>query len=388
VTDRLYYRDAYLADFEATVVDRADQGLRVYLDRTSFYPTSGGQPHDTGRLDDAPVVDVIDEGERIAHVLAAPLPAGRVRGRVDWDRRFDHMQQHTGQHLLSAILAERLGLETVSVHFGAAVATLDLAAPGLRSDQVAEVERLANRAVTEDRPVTVSFEDGATAGGLRRPTDRPGVLRVVTIDGLDRSACGGTHVRATGEIGVILIRRVERVKQHVRLEFLCGERAVRRARADADLLAALAAAHSAAAEELPALLESQRAELKAAAAALRGLEETVAGFRARELYAALSPDHLGRRVAIVREPEGPIERLRPLAQAFTALPASLFVGLVQRPPAVLVAAAADLGVDAGKVLKATLEKHGGRGGGSARSAQGTVQEPESLEQVVADVLAG
>jgi len=388
VTERLYYHDAYLADFDAAVVHRADDGRRVYLDRTAFYPTSGGQPFDIGRLGEAEVVDVVDEGERIAHLLAGPVAGDRVRGRVDWPRRFDHMQQHTGQHLLSAVIADRFGHETVSVHFGKDSSTLDLAATALPQDRVAEVERLANRRVTQNRPVTIEFEDAARAVGLRKATDRQGTIRIVAIEGLDRSACGGTHVRATGEIGAILIRKVERVKQLVRLEFLCGERAVRRARADADLLAGIAAAYSAAADELPALLEGQRAELKAATTARRELAEAAAGLRARELYAGAAPDARGRRVAIVRETAGPVDRLRALGQAYSALPAAVFLGVVESPPAVLLAAGRDAGMDAGKLLKSALEARGGRGGGNARSAQGTVRDRADLDPVVAALLAG
>jgi alanyl-tRNA synthetase len=382
VTDRLYYSDAYLVDFDAFVVDRGDGGRRVYLDRSAFYPTSGGQPFDTGRLGEVEVVDVVDEGERIAHVLSGPPAGDRLHGRVDWGRRFDHMQQHTGQHLLSAVIAERFGHETVSVHFGRESSTLDLTTASLSHAHVVEAERLVNRAVTDNRPVTVGFEDAATATGLRKPSDRQGTIRIVTIDGLDRSACGGTHVRATGEIGAILIRKVERVRQVTRLEFLCGERAIHRARTDADLLISLASAHSAAAEELPALLEAQRAELKAGAVARRELEETVAGFRARELYASITPDARGRRLAIVREAQGPIERLRPLSQAFASFPQAVFIGVVEQPPSILLAVAADAGMDAGKQLKTALESAGGRGGGTPRSAQGTVKELADLDAVV------
>jgi alanyl-tRNA synthetase len=253
MTHRLYFTDAYLTTFAATVTARADDGRRLYLDRTAFYPTSGGQPFDTGRLGGVVVVDVIDEGDRIAHLLDAPAAGDRLEGAIDWARRFDHMQQHTGQHLLSAVLAERFGLTTVSVHFGRESATLDLDAAALEHAQLVDAELAANAAVSENRPVTVSFEEAGSAPGLRKTSDREGTLRIITIEGLDRSACGGTHVRATGEIGAISIRKVERVKQHVRLEFLCGLRAVRRARADADLLSTIAASRSAAADELPAL---------------------------------------------------------------------------------------------------------------------------------------
>ena len=232
----------------------------------------------------------------------------------------------------------------------------------------------------------VSFEEAAAAAGLRKASDREGTLRIVTIRDLDRSACGGTHVRATGEIGAIAIRKVERVKQHVRLEFLCGLRAVRRARADADLLSALATSHSATAEELPALLEAQRAELKAGAAARRELEEAVAGYRARELHASTPPDARGRRVAVVREAAGPVERLRALALAYTGLAGGVLIAVVAEPPAMLLATAADTGLDAGRILKPALEANGGRGGGNARMAQGSVRDVVALEGVVEAVL--
>ena len=380
MTERLYYQDAYLAAFQATVLERADDGRRLYLDRTAFYPTSGGQPHDTGRLGGVEVVDVVDEGERIAHLVAAPVPAGTIRGEVDWARRFDLMQQHTGQHLLSAVLEDLHGFHTVSVHFGQDASTLDLDTPAITPEQVAAAETRANLVVTENRPVSIGFEDAAAAAGLRKPSDRAGPLRIVTILELDRSACGGTHVRATGEIGPILIRKVERVRKAVRLEFLCGMRAVRRARADQELLARLAAQYSAAQDELPALVEAQRGELKDAVAGRREAEAQLDRYRAAELYAGAAPDAAGLRRIVVRE-EGGIDRLRGLAQAVAALPRAVFVGVAASPPGLLVAASEDSGRDAGAMLRGALAPAGGRGGGTPRLAQGTVGA-EALERVV------
>jgi Ser-tRNA(Ala) deacylase AlaX len=204
-TERLYYADSYLTEFEATVLGHGDGG-RVYLDRSAFYPTSGGQQHDVGSLQVAgaeprlAVVDVVDEGDRVAHVLGAEdvrhLAEGRrVRGQLDWARRFDHMQQHSGQHLLSAVFQELLELGTVSVHFGLDASTLDLDAASIDPEQVLAVERRANAAVFENRSVSASVEE--TAEGLRKQSARAGPLRIVTIDALDRSACGGTHVAKT-----------------------------------------------------------------------------------------------------------------------------------------------------------------------------------------------
>jgi alanyl-tRNA synthetase len=378
MTLRLYYTDAYLRDFDAAVVDQADGGRRIYLDRTAFYPSSGGQPHDTGTLGGVPVLDVVDEGDRVAHVLAAPPGGDAVHGSVDWPRRFDHMQQHTGQHLLSAVLHERFGHATVAVHFGRESSTLDLDAPGLEHERLVEAEARANEIVTEDRTVEVSFEEASEAAGLRKASDREGTLRIVTIRDLDRSACGGTHVRTTGEIGPILIRKSERVKKSVRLEFLCGARAVRRARADLDLLSRLAGHFSAAADELPALMDAQRADLKAAVAARRALEESLAGYRARELYAAAGATV--PRWVILREERGPIERLRPLAQAIAAMPQAVFVGWSTDPPALLLATSPDSGVDAGSALRSVLEEVGGRGGGNARLAQGIAPSAAGVER--------
>src|SRR5581483_3330836 len=228
-TERLYYQDSYLSAFTAQVIDSARDPATVYLNRTAFYPTSGGQPFDTGAIAGVPVLDVVDEDERIAHRLASPLPSGPVECVIDWGRRFDHMQQHTGQHLLSAVLEEQFGLHTVSFHLSSESATIDLEGGAAENRTMEEAERRANEIICENRPVRIEFQHAAEVQGLRKASDREGTLRIISIEGLDRSACGGTHVRATGEIGAILIRKLEKVRQSTRVEFLCGGRAIRRA---------------------------------------------------------------------------------------------------------------------------------------------------------------
>jgi alanyl-tRNA synthetase len=389
MTTRLYYTDAYLATFDARIVDRADGGRRVYLDRTAFYPTSGGQPFDIGTIADVAVTDVVDEADRIAHIVAEPPPEtpNSVACVIDWPRRFDHMQQHTGQHLLSAVLAEMLGHQTVGVHFGAHVSSLDLDVDAVAHDDIVAVERRANELVVENRPVTVSFEDAGAADGLRKASAREGTLRVVTIKDVDRSACGGTHVRATGEVGPILVRRTDRVKKQVRVEFVCGLRAVRRARTDYEHLARLAQNLSASLDDVPALVESQVERLREADAQRRRLEAELYTYRARALYDAAAPDASGLRRAIQRRASGSLEELRGIAQAYCALPRTVFVGGVDDPAAVLLAASDDAGVDAGRVLKAALASVGGRGGGSPRMAQGSVPKAELIPQII-DAVAG
>jgi alanyl-tRNA synthetase len=382
VTQRLYYTDSYLTDFTATVLERGDEGRRVYLDHTAFYPTSGGQPNDLGSLGGKRVLDVIDEDDRIAHLVDGPIPEGQIEGSVDWARRFDHMQQHTGQHLLSAILSDAFGYHTVSVHFGADTSSLDLDVGAVTGDQVIEVERRANAVVFENRPVTISFEEAGAGSGLRKVSERSGTLRVITIAELDRSACGGTHVRSTGEIGSILIRGVERVKKQVRLEFLCGGRAVREARADYETLSRMAGVASAGIPDLPALFEKQRADLRLLEHSRRALDEELVGYQARDLYDATAPAANGVRLIVHRAGGRPIGALRGLAQAVLTHPKVILLGSIDSPPSLLLATSTDSGVDAGATLKPILDSHGGRGGGSPRIAQGTVADAAALDHAV------
>jgi len=383
VTDRLYYTDSYLHEFHALVTGHSDDGRHLYLDRTAFYPTSGGQPHDVGSIAGTPVVDVIDEGEQIAHVVESPVDASEADCRIDWPRRFDHMQQHTGQHLLSAVFVEQFGIATVSFHLGAESSTIDLQADVLSPARVLAAERRANEAVFENRPVAVSFVDSDDAHGLRKPSAREGTLRIVSIEGLDRSACGGTHVSRTGEIGPILLRKLDRIRNTLRVEFLCGARAVARARADFEALARISQLVSGPLDETPALVAAQFEAARAADKTRRKLEADLAQYRGRDLYAATAPDANGVRRTAERLPSGNLEDLRAVALSFTAQPKAVYLAALDDPPAVLLAVSVDSGLDAGKLLKAALHEAGGRGGGNPRMAQGSLPDRGALEPLLA-----
>lgn len=383
MTDRLYYNDARLLRFSATITAVTGDGRIVYLDRTAFYPTSGGQPHDLGTLADVAIVDVVDEEERIAHHLADPigLPVGAmVVGQIDAVRRYDHMQQHSGQHLLSALLHDSYGWPTVSVHFGDDTSTLDVAADEVPASLLPELERRANALVVENRAITISYEDAATAEGLRKASDRDGELRIVTIEGLDRSACGGTHVSHTAEIGALLLRRTEKTKGNVRIEFVCGHRAVTRARLDADLLSRSARPLSASPNDLPALVEAQQARVLELERERRKLLQQLAGYEAESLWCGTNPDADGiRRVSMASS--GPVKEMEPLVQQLVARGACAV--LVTQPGsfALLFGTAADTNIDAGQTLRAALQAHGGRGGGSPRIAQGSATDADALRAV-------
>jgi alanyl-tRNA synthetase len=388
MTERLYYQDSYLTQFRARVVDVSPDAAstdqhRVYLDRTAFYPTSGGQPFDTGQLGGSNVIEVIDEGDRIAHVLSAPLNQIEVDGRIDLSRRFDHMQQHTGQHLLSAVLLDLFDAATVSFHLGAESSTIDISR-GLEPEQLREAERRANQIVFENRPVMISFQHSSEDLGLRKPTEREGEVRIISIQGLDRSACGGTHVRATGEIGPILLRKLDRIRGNLRVEFLCGRRAVARARADFEALSQVARVFSAPLDDAAAMVEAQHEKLQESDRTRRRLATELAQASGRALYVETPPGEDGVRRAL-RRVESLSEETRAEAQSFVSAGPAIFLALTENPPSALLAVSKDSGMHAGDVLKRALTEAGGRGGGNAALAQGSLPSKEVLDQLIAIV---
>ena len=381
MTERLYYRDCYLREFNARVVDTAENGRRVYLDRTAFYPTSGGQPFDVGSLAGVAVREVIDEEDRIAHIMDAPVDTGEVRGLIDWERRYDHMQQHTGQHLLSAVLEELFAMRTVSFHLGAETSTIDVDAAALSAEQIERAEERCGEVIAQARPIHITFEEASAALELRKASERTGTLRVVAIDALDRSACGGTHVRTTSEIGMILTGKSEKIRGITRLEFVCGNRALRRARADYRLLAAIGRTLSVPPEQAPELLSGLIEKNKGLEKTTQRLAADLARREGKELYLAAEPGTDGIRRITQRGPIDDAMRVR--AQAFAAGEKAVFLAVCDQPPSLLLAASQDSGIHAGDRIKAAVATCGGRGGGNAQLGQGSVPDAAALASVEA-----
>jgi alanyl-tRNA synthetase len=380
MTERLYYNDCYLDEFQARVIDISSDGLRVFLDRTAFYPSSGGQPFDRGTLGGIQVLDVADEETGIAHLMEKPLEGSEVTGKIDWQRRFDHMQQHTGQHLLSAVLEELYKIKTVSFHMGAETSTIDIETPALDAKQIECTEERCAEIVAEARPVHITFEDSSAGLGLRKASEREGTLRIISIDRIDRSACGGTHVRSTAEIGALQIRKLEKIRGIVRVEFVGGGRALKSAREDFRVLSELSRTLSAPFDELPSLVVAQIEKAKTLEKSEQRLSTELAKREGGELHAATAPREDGiRRVT----EEGPInDAVRVRAQAFVAGGKAVFLAVSRDPVAILLAASADSGVHAGNLLKAAVTAAGGRGGGNQTLGQGSVP-PGELENVIA-----
>jgi alanyl-tRNA synthetase len=386
-TDRLYYTDCYLREFEARVLrsEPVPNGFKVYLDRTAFYPTSGGQPTDFGTIAGLQLLEALDEGEEIAHLLPQAPEGESVSGIIAWARRFDHMQQHTGQHILSAAF-ERLGdYKTVSFHLGEESSTIDLDSDRLGARQLEEAEDAANQVVFENRPVRISFQPAGEASrmDLRKPTSRAGEVRLVEVEGFDLSACGGTHVNRTGAVGLILLRKVERMKGLTRVEFVCGGRAHRQARRDFRVLSEAARLFSAALDTVPELIAKQSQELREGMRGREKLLERLAEYQARELWQA-APVVSGRRIVCQVFPAEESAQAKLLAYALAKLPGAVaLLGVTGQPTKLFFAQTPGGTFEMGNILKQTLTKFGGKGGGGRDFAQGGGLEESRLEEAVA-----
>jgi alanyl-tRNA synthetase len=376
MTTRLYYSGPYERSFQASVVACETRGERfeVLLDRTAFYPTSGGQPFDTGSLGEATVLDVVDRDDgEIVHVVDRPVAVGStVTGSIDWKRRFDHMQQHTGQHVLSAAYDHLFNARTESFHLGSTASTIDLGQP-VTSEEIQAAEDEANRIVWEDRPVSIRFAtaDEAAKLPLRKEPARTGSLRLIEVEDFDLSACGGTHVSRTGAIGVIATSGWEKFRGGTRIEFLCGGRALARFRDWRDALAATTRHLSVTPGELAATVERMGSEAKSLQRTIRGLQEQLAIHEAKVLLGRGAADN--GRVVVVEALEGwDATGLKTLAAAIAGAAPRAVVALFSRstPALVVVARGTAALIDASAVVKALVGQFGGKGGGKPDLAQG------------------
>ena len=381
MTDRLYYHDSFLYDFDARVVAAFERDGRhaVVLDRTAFYPTSGGQVHDLGKLLLAPDREVAvtevadDEDGRVLHFVSAGVAEGTsVRGSVDGGRRRDHMQQHSGQHVLSAAFVRLFNMLTVSFHMGVESSTIDLEAGGLSPAQVGQAERLANDVTGEDRPVAIRFvslEEALQMGVRKLPPKQTGALRLIDIRDFDLTACGGTHVNSTGQIGNILLRKIEKVKQGVRVEFVCGGRTVATARRDYSTLTEAAGIYSSHIYDVPQQVRRSMEETKAAGKAQHKLLEELAELHADRL---LSQAEGTPRIVVKVFADRDAAFIKLLAQKLTAgqngVAALLAAGMGQ--VSLVFAQSPGRKSNMGQLMKEVMAQLGGRGGGAADMAQG------------------
>lgn len=424
MTERLYYHDAFLREFDARVLSVNQEGdrWRVTLDRTAFYPTSGGQPHDTGTLGDVNVVEVLDsDNHEVIHFTDRAVAAGPIHGIIDWGRRFYHIQQHTGQHLLSAAFLELFQFPTVSFHLGRDTSTIDLAAPIIERRHLDAAERRTNEIIFEDRPVRVLFGTAQelAAAGIRKQVDREGILRAIEVEGFDRQPCGGTHVSRTGQVGLILLRKLEKVKGNWRVEFICGARSGLAAHNDYVALGGAARLLSCAAAEVPAMVARALEERQEAHRTRQRLTEELAEVQAQMLLAtagrAGKPGQPGVVSHVAPHPASQVVPqvlpevvpnalsqvvpqvvsyivgdsdpafLRLLATKMVAQP-HVRILLATRAGQIIFAQSPGLEGDMSALLRDCLGAGGGKGGGTRDFAQGSVPDPSRVEAVLDSAL--
>ncbi len=391
-TVKLYEKNAYTIEFPARVKQQKQtpNGFEVALDRTAFYPTGGGQPFDTGWLNDVPVIDVIESQDVIVHILKSRLESDTVSGRVDWKRRFDHMQQHSGQHLLSACFEKIAGAGTVGFHLGSQFVYIDLNKPGLTQHHMAQAEELANKVVFDNIPIKTYFVEPEDLAGLplRKPPAVRENIRIVEIDGFDYSPCGGTHPEYTGGIGLIKIRRWEKNRDNTRIEFVCGERALEDYRNKNQGINSISSLLSVRDFEAAAAVEKIVSDNKSLLKTIGQLKEDLCKLQADALIQKTTAVD-GIKIVKLLFDSRPFEELRMLASAIASQKGCIaLLCTTGEKNQIIASRAEDINTDMRKPFNSAMSQIGGRGGGNNRVVQGGFADPGNAQLALDTVHQG
>jgi alanyl-tRNA synthetase len=389
MTKKMYHTDPYLQQFTAKVDRIAERNSKpaIILERTAFYPASGGQPHDTGSIDDVAVCDVYEnEAQEIVHVMDQPVEGKEVVGRIDWNRRFDHMQQHTGQHLLSQAFIRMHNADTISFHMGEESATLDLNQAGISADAVAAVERFANRIIYENRAVKSQFVSARDLDRypVRNPPAVADDIRIIEIDNFDYSPCGGTHCSRTGEIGIIKISRFENYKDGTRIHFKCGFRAFQAYQIKSHILKQIGEHLSTGETELFSNIKKIQNELKRLRREHGALKDRYLDYEAQAILVEgrnLGNLNIISKVFFDRDP-GDLKMLALKLVEGRPKVAVLFGANTGGKASLLFLRSEDIKFDMGKLMQQASAVLGGRGGGRPQQAQGGGPATDNLEMAL------
>jgi len=390
MTTRLYHNGVTTASFEANILQTKviDRGTIIRLDKTAFYPTSGGQPHDTGKLDGIPVLDVwSDENDIIWHLVDHLPETNEVTGLIDWFRRFDHMQQHTGQHIISAAFVEIFDANTVGFHIGKEVSTIDLDISNLKLDGIHHVENRANSIIWENHSIIIDYitENEVARIPFRKPPQVKGRIRIIWIEGFDASACGGTHVRATGEVGIIKIIGTERYKGGIRVTFRCGSRALHDYQKIQGIVQNISEKFSIHYEELPNSINKLMEESARDRRELNRVRKNIHHIEAGQLINNCEEIN-DTKMIIAYWKDRSWDDVRGVANSLRTFPKTilLLASSQDNKIRIICALSNDLNeLNAGSILQEVLIKLGGKGGGSSAIAEGSI--PLINKMVVLDV---
>ncbi len=392
-TEKLYYQGQYIRDFKTSILKQGEdeKGTYAVLEQTAFYPTGGGQPHDTGTLNGVRVINVEETDGEIRHYLESPLQEQEeYRGEIDWDRRFDHMQQHAGQHILSAAFEEAFGYKTVSFHLGNKICTIDLEVPKLTDEETIQAEKLANTIILENRPIEAKWvsESELSNYNLRKKLSVTDHIRLVIIPDFDYNGCGGTHPSSTGQVSSIKILDWEKQKKNIRVQFVCGSRVIKQLDEKQKVLQGLTAILNAPQdkmEEAASRVLQHTRELEKTAEELKGrLIEHEAGSL---LNQAEKID--GRRTIQALFEDRPVTELQQMARTIAATASDTLVLFINETPEklqIICAKGNDLAFNMNQLLKKVLPAINGKGGGNDSFAQGGGDKLMSPQQVMEELL--
>ncbi len=391
-TERLYYTDSHLVEFEARVIDKTERvsgWTAVTLDRTAFYPTGGGQPSDTGTLNDLRVVECVDDdNDNVLHMIQgrAPEIGSAITGRIDWPRRLDHIQQHTGQHILSQAFITLFNAPTRGFRVLDQICEIDVELANPSDAVIERAVELANNVIWEDRAISITTveEDEAASLPLRKEPSRIGPLRLIEIEGFDLTPCGGTHAYRTGEVGMIAVRSWERAKGLTRIEFLAGGRALADYRRANNTARSVAALFSSARDDAAKLAGRMVDENKDLHRRVRALEEIAAKAEAADLMGEASLNAAGTRIVSQIFESRDAESLKHLALALITHPHTIaLLGSRDQETARLVfARSGDADGDMNALMRDACTMLEGRGGGRPDLAQGGGHKVEKLGEAM------
>ncbi len=379
-TKRLYFDDPYQAEFEAKVVQRETHDGRpvLVLDQTCFYPESGGQPSDKGTINGVKVIGVWEERERIFHLLEEDVSEQEIKGKIDWPTRFDYMQQHSGQHILSQSFYELLEGETLSFHLGDESSTVEIGVGEIHEEDLEKVEKRANEIVFQDREIKVYFvpEEKIKDIPLRKPPQKKGLIRVVEVAGFDYSACGGTHCRRTGEIGIVKILRSERIRNNLRFDFLCGHRALQDYRLKDRILRQLAGQFTVSEQEVLSSVEKVVSDSKSQKKKLKKMQQKIALYEAQEIINK-TKEKIIKDILV----EKTVEEAKFLALSIIRRGELVVLYALKREERghLILAASENLSLDLRELVPLLSPLIKGKGGGSPSLVEMAGEEVENLE---------
>jgi len=388
----LYYRNSYLKEFRAKVLKKIkiDNQSAVVLEETAFYPTSGGQPYDKGLIQNIPVVEVLEDNNEIIHILKEELKEKinfEVVGKIDWERRFDHMQQHLGQHILSGALMKLWSAETLSFHLGEEVCTLDIAKEKLTEEEAKKAEECANEIIFDNRPVKCYFVEGEEelkGLNLRKVPEKTGKIRVIEVEDFDFSACGGTHCRATGEVGLIKITKWEKRGEKIRLEFICGRRARKDYFWKNELIKNISNKLTIKDSELGEAIDRMLEERKEIRKELKEFKEKSLDYEVRNLINESSLKDDGIKIISKIFEDKNFQEVRELVQKIINLDDSVVVlfGVKDEKAKILFACSRVLKYDMNGLIREAGKFIEGRGGGAPNFAQAGGKKDEGIEDAL------